>query len=241
MKKFLIASTALLALVACGEKKAADTTSGTASAVSAPAGTTWTETTSTSTYGGMVMGNPAAAVKLVEYGALTCSHCATFSEESGAELKAMVAKGTVSYEFRNFLLSPIDIPAALLARCAGPGPFFPISEQLFAAQSDWLGKTKEITEAEQTAWANYTPVQLTGILATKLGLDTFVQQRGISADKAKACLADAKAIDALTKMSQVGQSEFKVQGTPTFVINGLTAEATGDWATLKPKLIAAGA
>ena len=152
----------------------------------------------------------------------------------------MVAKGTLSYEFRNFLLSPIDIPAALLARCNGPAPFFPISEQLFAAQHDWLGKTKEITEAEQAAWANYTPVQLTGILATKLGLDTFVQQRGISAEKAKACLADATAIDALTKMSQVGQSEFKVQGTPTFVINGQTVENTADWATLKPKLIAAG-
>ena len=70
MKKILIASTVLLALAACGEKKATDANSST-TAVAAPTGTNWTETTSTSSYGGMVMGNPAAAVKLIEYGALT--------------------------------------------------------------------------------------------------------------------------------------------------------------------------
>lgn len=239
-KKVMLAATAILALAGCGEKTA-NKASEPAKTISAPAGSSWTETTSITSYGGMMMGNPNAPIKLVEYGALSCSHCAEFSEKSGTELRAMVNKGTLSYEFRTFMLGPIDIPASLLARCAGPGPFFPIAEQLYAAQADWLGKTRDISEAEQATYATMTPLQLSTTLATKLGLDTFVQQRGISSDQVKACLADGKATDALVKMSQVGQEEFKVQGTPTFVINGITVENTASWELLKPKLIDAGA
>ncbi len=238
--KLMLATSALLALAGCGEK-AANNASGQSATVAAPAGSSWAETTSATSYGGMLMGNPNAEIKLVEYGALSCSHCAEFSEASATELRAMINKGSVSYEFRNFILGPIDIPASLLARCGGPGPFFPITEQLFAAQGDWLGKTRDITEEDQKAYGAMTPIQLSATLATKLGLDTFVQQRGISSDQVKACLADAKATDALVKMTQIGQEEFKVQGTPTFVINGLTIENTASWELLKPKLIEAGA
>jgi protein-disulfide isomerase len=189
----------------------------------------------------MLMGNPNAAVKLIEYGALTCSHCAEFSEQSSVELKAMIDKGTVSYEFRTFLLNGLDVPAALLARCSGAGPFFPIAEQLFAAQRDWLGKAQALTAEDQKALQAMTPAQLPSALADKLGLVEFVRQRGIPEEKAKACLADAKAIDALVALTDKGVREFKVQGTPTFVINGVTQENTANWEALKPKLIDAGA
>ena len=38
-----------------------------------------------------------------------------------------------------------------------------------------------------------------------------------------------------------GVREFKVQGTPTFVINGVMQENTSSWGALKPKLMDAGA
>ena len=134
-----------------------------------------------------------------------------------------------------------DIPAALLARCSGAGPFFPLAEQLFAAQRDWLGKAQALTAEDQKALQAMTPAQLPSALADKLGLVEFVRQRGIPEEKAKACLADAKAIDALVAMTDKGVREFKVQGTPTFVINGVTQENTSNWELLKPKLIDAGA
>jgi protein-disulfide isomerase len=242
MKKLLLATSALLLITACNDKAAdkSGSSSG-ASAVTAPTGAKWTETTAVTPDGGMLMGNPNAAVKLIEYGALTCSHCAEFSEQSSVELKAMIDKGSVSYEFRTFLLNGLDIPAALLARCSGAGPFFPLAEQLFAAQRDWLGKAQALTAEDQKALQAMTPAQLPSALADKLGLVDFVRQRGIPEEKAKACLADAKAIDALVALTDKGVREFKVQGTPTFVINGVTQENTSNWELLKPKLIDAGA
>ncbi|NBR30977.1 MAG: DsbA family protein [Sphingomonadaceae bacterium] len=242
MKKLLIATSALMLLTACGSKTGTGASGDTGAApIAAPAGTKWSETTSVTPDGGMLMGNPNAPVKLIEYGALTCSHCAEFSEKSKVELKALVDKGTVSYEFRTFVLNQLDIPASLLAKCNGPASFFPLAEQLFASQRDWLGKTQDLTEADQQALQGMNPVQLTQALATKLGLVDFVQQRGVPAAKAQACIADAKAIDALAALTEKGMREFKVQGTPTFIINGVTQENTSAWDVLKPKLMDAGA
>jgi protein-disulfide isomerase len=238
----LLAIASVLVLAACD--KTADNAAApksTAAAVSAPAGTTWTETFAVTPEGGMLMGNPNAPVKLIEYGALTCSHCAEFSEKSKDALKAYVAKGTVSYEFRNYLLNVMDVPAALAARCGGPGPFFTIAEQLFADQRNWLGKAQAITPAEQQAWQSLAAEQLAPQLAAKLGLDSFVQQRGIGSEKIKACLADKTAIDQLGKMSETATKEFKISGTPTFIINGAVVPETSSWDLLEPKLTAAGA
>lgn len=242
MKKLLLATSALLLVTACNEKGAnTGAASGGGSGVAAPAGSKWSETTAVTPDGGMLMGNPNAPVKVIEYGALTCSHCAEFAEKSKDELKAMIDKGTVSYEFRTFMLNALDIPAALLARCNGAGTFFPIADQLFAAQRDWLGKAQAMTPADQQQLQGLSPAQLPAALADKLGLVEFVRQRGISEDKAKACLADKKAIDGLVALTDKGVREFKVQGTPTFIINGVTQENTATWEALKPKLIDAGA
>ena len=242
MKKLLLATSALLLVTACNDKAAeSGSASGGGSSIAAPAGTKWSETTAVTPDGGMLMGNPNAPVKFIEYGALTCSHCAEFAEKSKTELRAMIDKGTVSYEFRTFMLNALDIPAALLARCNGAGTFFPIADQLFATQRDWLGKAQAFTPADQQQLQGLSPAELPAALAEKLGLVEFVRQRGISEEKAKACLADAKAIDGLVSLTDKGVREFKVQGTPTFVINGVTQENTASWEALKPKLIDAGA
>jgi protein-disulfide isomerase len=235
--------TLALALAACGGDKSGNATgpaNSSAGAVSAPTGSSWAETASKTADGGFVIGNPNAAVKLIEYGALSCSHCAEFSEKSHDKLMGYVAKGTVSFEFRPFLLNVLDVPSSLLARCNGPLPFFTIAEQMYAAQRDWAGKAAEITPAEQQSWQSLPPEGLAPAVAAKLGLDTFVQQRGVSAEKAKACLSDKGAIDELTKIAEQGQKQFQISGTPTFVING-KAQPVNTWQDLEPLLIAAGA
>src|SRR3546814_8236510 len=76
------------------------------------------------------MGNPEAAIKIIEFASLTCSHCADFSENGFPALRdKYVNTGKVSYELRNFVRDPLDMTAALLARCAGAEPFFSLSEQ----------------------------------------------------------------------------------------------------------------
>ena len=239
-KMTILGAISLLALAGCD--KAADTSNKAAEApVASPAGTSWTETTSVTPDGGMLMGNPSALVKLVEYGALTCPHCAKFSEDSAEGLKALISKGTVSYELRTFLIHPQDVPASLLARCNGAGPFFAIAEQMFATQNDWLSKSSTITAADQQSWASMTPNQVAASIADKLGLVEFVQQRGIPADKAAACLADPEGVKTLEKIAKVATDEFKISGTPTFIINGQVVPSVTTWADLEPELKKAGA
>lgn len=241
MNKLMILG-AVSALALSGCNKAADTSATTAqTSVAAPAGTSWVETTSITPDGGMLMGNPSASVKLIEYGALSCPHCAKFSIDSAEGLKALISKGTVSYELRTFLIHPQDVPASLLARCNGAGPFFAIAEQMFATQNDWLSKSSTITAADQQSWASMTPNQVAASMADKLGLVEFVQQRGIPADKAKACLADAEGVKTLEKIAKVATDDFKITGTPTFIINGQVVPNANTWADLEPELKKAGA
>lgn len=236
----ILAVVSTLALAGCD--KAADAPANQlAPTVAAPAGSSWTETTSVTADGGMLMGNPAAPVKLLEYGALSCPHCAKFSLDSAEGLKALIAKGTVSYELRTFLIHPQDVPASLLARCNGAGPFFAIAEQMYATQNDWLSKSSTITAADQQAWATMTPNQVAASMADKLGLVEFVQQRGIPAEKAKACLADAEGIKTLEKIAKVATDDYKISGTPTFIINGRIVPNVTTWADLSPELVKAGA
>jgi protein-disulfide isomerase len=241
MIRTLSISALALSLAACGGGAGdANNATSTATNVAAPAGSAWADTASKTEAGGFVIGNPDAAVKLIEYGALSCGHCAEFSEKSHEKLMGYVTKGTVSYEFRPFLLNPLDVPATLLARCAGPRPFFTISEQMFAAQSEWLGRAQSITEEEQRAWQGMPPEQLAGTIAAKLQLDSFVQQRGVGSEQAKACLSDKAAIDELAKITQDGAKQFNITGTPTFIIDGKT-QTVNTWEELEPLLIAAGA
>ncbi len=231
-----------IALAACGGGGETGKTTSDTKAVAAPAGTSWSETTATTAWGGMVMGNPAAAVKLIEYGSLTCPVCAGFSNDSKSELRALVDKGTLSFEFRPFLVHGAqDLPPTLIARCNGAGTFFALSEQLFAAQQTWLTKLNTITPEEGRAFSTMKPVDGVNFLAGKMELVPFAQQRGISADKAKACLSDPQAIDALAKMSAKAGTEEEVSGTPTFFINDEKAEGAITWGQLKPRLIEAGA
>jgi protein-disulfide isomerase len=244
MKTFLTASLLPIALMsACS--KGTDPAGNTAEpskvvAVAAPSGTDWTATVTKTADGGYLMGNPAATVKLLEFGALSCPHCAKFSRESSEGLKALVTKGTVSYEFRPFLIHAQDVAASLLAACNGPAPFFAIAEQMYAKQEEW-NSAAAFTPEDQKAMQGMAPLQLAGMIASKMKLDTFVEQRGVSAAKAKACLTDQAALDALGKVSEQGQAQFKITGTPTFIINGQVVPDANTWEGIEPLLKSAGA
>lgn len=234
---------AAAALSGCNQDDAGNAAGSTSQAgpMAAPAGTSWTETVSKTADGGFIMGNPQAPVKLVEYASLTCSHCADFSKTASAELKEQfVAKGTVSYELRNYVRDPLDLAAALLSRCGGPGPYFAITEQMFTNQPALFAKLQTLGDAGYARIQALPQDQILPAIAKAGELDLFVQQRGIAADRANACLTDKAATDELIAMNDRANNEIKIQGTPTFLINGETVTDAGTWEALKPKLIAAG-
>ncbi len=230
-----------------GCNKAADNAASVApatpvAAVAAPAGHDWLSTVTATPEGGYRMGNPNAAVKLLEFAALSCPHCARFAKDSHDELRAMIATGKISYELRTYLIHPqLDMPASLLAPCNGPATFFPMAEQFFAHQDDWMSaeKMKRLTPDVQKGWTNMTPAQLAADVAERLDLVGFVGARGVSADKARACLADRAGADRLQKVLNSANDQYHITGTPTFILNGSVVADTNEWAILKPKVIAA--
>lgn len=242
IKTIMLAATAALALASCGGGDSASAPSGEPIAkVAAPAGKAWTDIVSKTEAGGYKMGNPDAKLQLVEYGAITCPGCAQFAAQSTEELNEMVNTGAVAFEFRPFLVHGIqDIPGFLLAQCSGPEAFFPLIDQLFAEQQNWLGKISSVTEADQQAMQKMSPPQISTLLATRMELIDFVKSRGISEDQAKSCLSDKAAIDGLIALTEKGTKDDGVSGTPFFLLNGAKLDG-GSWNVVKGKLVEGGA
>jgi protein-disulfide isomerase len=171
---------------------------------------------------------------------LTETVAAAFAAEGLPQLVSKYVKtGHVSLEFRNFVRDPADIAASLLARCGGETPFFTLTDQLFAAQNDWIAKLQAMTPADQQRLQNLSPQQAVGAMANQAGLVDFVRLRGIPEDKAKACLADEAALKKLVDMNAQASSKYQIAGTPSFLINDQVVPNSADWSTLEPAIRAA--
>jgi protein-disulfide isomerase len=145
----------------------------------------------------LTLGN-ADGVPIVEYGSLTCPHCAAFSREVMPKLKAAyIDTGKVHFIFREFSRNPLDVAAFVLARCVGDDKALATIDLLFAQQDKWA----------------FVDSPLEPLLAA-------VRPTGLSHDKATACLQDQSKADAMQKIVKTAEDVVKVQGTPTFVIDG---------------------
>ena len=236
----LMLATAALLATACNAEKGATTNAGaevTAAPVPAPNNGDWSTIVRKTAEGGFLMGNPNAKVKLVEYGSMTCGHCATFEEEGAKPLiDNYVKKGLVSYEFRNFVRDPFDMTASLLARCGGEAGFFGLTRNLFADQADWMGKAQQADQAQLQALQSMAPAQQFSTIADLAGLKQYASMRGVPRAKAEQCLANEAEANQLVQINSDAVTQFNVPGTPAFVINGALAENASNWAALEPKI-----
>lgn len=237
---------ALLLLAACSGSGSdagnSSTPAAPVAAAPAPAGQSWTETV-TKTAEGYLMGNPNAPIKLVEYGARTCPTCARFAQEGfGPLTQNYIASGKVSFEFRDFMVhGPSDIALALVGTCGTPATFFPILEQQYAAQEQFLTRLQTLSPSQQQALQSQSPSAQAATLAEAMGAIDFVKARGIAEPQARACLADAQKLAAVVKPTETAGAAGTVTGTPTFLINGEVVPNTLSWAQLEPALKRAGA
>jgi protein-disulfide isomerase len=247
MKQFLLLAATALTLAACNDSKPADS-AGTpageatvaAGAVAAPAGQNWVEVVAATPEGGFRMGNPNAKVKLVEFASLTCPHCREFHEAAAETIKSKyVASGNVSYEFRNFVLNGPDFAATVLARCQGETAFFGLLNAFFADQAGWTEPFSRIPKADQDALSKLPEDKAIARMAELGGLADYVKLRGIPRAKFDQCLADPAQVKAINDLRNQAVNEYKLTGTPSFIINGTVQEGNYTWADLEPKLQAA--
>jgi protein-disulfide isomerase len=197
----------------------------------------WTRIVVATPDGGFRMGNPAAPLKLVEYGSLTCPHCGHFAAEGmPALLQNYVKPGRVSFEFRNFVRDPYDMAAALISRCGGARSFFPLTEQVFRTQDQWTGRFASLTGDQYDAMNAMPELPRLARIASVSGLDLLAAHYGIPPARTKSCVSDPAGVARLTEIKRVAIARFKVDATPTFVINGVKADGAYAWNTLEPRL-----
>jgi protein-disulfide isomerase len=140
----------------------------------------------------------AKGVPVVEYGSVTCPHCAAFDKEVMPKLKAdYIDTGKVHFIFREFSRNPLDVGAFALARCVGDDKALATIDLLFATQDKWA----------------FVDKPLEPLLAS-------LRPTGLSHDKAFECLKDTKLTGAIQQIEKTGVDVVKIQGTPTFVIDG---------------------
>lgn len=211
-----------------------------ASALQAAPQGDWTQTVVETPEGGFRMGSPNAPVKLIEYGSLGCPTCARFETEGKAPLTARIRSGDVSFEFRNYVLSPADMAATLLSRCGGPSLYFRLNEAFLRSQTEWSARLQAAPEATLAEIAKLPPEQQMVSLARLAGLEAIAAKQGIAPAKAKQCLSDPAAIDRLVAMKRAAWATYRVRGTPTFVVNGQPAAGVHGWTALAPLLKAGG-
>ena len=209
-------------------------------AVPALAKQDWTMTIAATPQGGIRIGNPAAKFKIVEFASYTCGHCKAFHEAGLPALKAKyIATGKVSFEQRSFVRNGPDLAASLLVACQPAAPALAFAGQLFAEQDGWTKAFVEMTAADNQAITLLPQAQQPARLAAVAGLDRWATAHGLPLAKARACLVDTAAQDRLIAIRNDAMTNYKLEGTPAFGINGVPVPGVFDWTNLEPKLQAA--
>ena len=148
------------------------------------------------------LGSERAQVTLLEYGSLTCSHCADFNNQVLPKIKATyVDTGRVRYVFRAFPTPPMGLsyPLHSLARCAGPKAYHRVVDAFFQKQKVIFDAAQQGTGAKDAVYS------------------IFTEASGMNAAQADVCLRTQSHADAVNQQSVKGQ-EMGVQATPTLFI-----------------------
>ncbi len=236
-----IVAFACLAALPFGAADAAPSANSAPPAGTKPAAANWLDVIVATPEGGFRQGNPNAKVKLLEFGSLTCPHCAAFARGNVPTLRSQyVATGKVSYEYRPFLLNGVDFGPALLVRCQAPAAAIKLIDAFYEQQPQWtLPFTKPLPEDVQKRLSALPQEQQITAFAANGGLDTFMASRGMSRAKFDACTSDKAGIAKLEEIRTDADTNYGLTAVPTFVINGKTVPDTHDWSKLKPAIDAA--
>ena len=160
-------------------------------------------------------GSPDAKIQLIIYESLTCSHCADFHKNVYPDLKKnFIDKGYVKIEFRNFPLDIAALNASKIAHCKNDGKP-DILHFLFENQEQWA-KGSKIEDINSN---------LKKILDTK--------KYGINIDK---CIDNKKVEDHILEDRINAVKKFKLNATPTLIINNKKFDKQLNYKNLKKTL-----
>jgi protein-disulfide isomerase len=163
-------------------------------------------------------GDENAKIKIITYESLTCSHCANFHKDVYPELKRdFIDKGLVRIEFRHFPLDIAAFNASKISQCRNDGDS-EVLHYLYANQKKWMGGAR-------------TPVDI------DKNLGRYVKESmtfyNINMEE---CLNNKNLEDHVLNDRIEGVKKFKVNATPTIIINEKKFEKALNYKNLKKYL-----
>ena len=161
------------------------------------------------------VGNKDAKITIIAFESLTCSHCANFHKDVYPQLKEeYLDTGLAKIEFRHFPLGAMAFNAAKIAQCK-QSQSLEILESLYSGQQEW-NKGNTIEEANNH-------------------LKKYLQKQGFNINFEK-CINNKEIEDFVLKDRIEAAKKFKVNATPTIIINGKKFEKSLNYKNLKKSL-----
>ncbi len=163
----------------------------------------------------IVSGNKDAKITIIIYESLTCSHCANFHINVYPQLKEdYIDTGLAKIEFRNFPLDIAAFNASKIVQCKNDQSL-EILESLYSNQQAWVrGSTADVINQN---------------------LKEYIQKKGFVIDFEK-CVNDKEIEDFILNDRIEGTKTFKVNATPTIIINNKKFEKSLNYKNLKKSL-----
>ena len=163
----------------------------------------------------IISGNENAKITIIAYESLTCSHCANFHKDIYPQLKKeYIDTGLAKIEFRHFPLDIAAFNASKIAQC----------------KSDQSLEILKSLYSNQQAWVKGNTVE-----AINNNLKKFIEKEGFEIDFDK-CISDKEIEDFVLNDRIEGAKNFKVNATPTIIINDKKFEKSLNYKNLKKSL-----
>ena len=158
------------------------------------------------------IGKSDAKITIIIYESLTCSHCANFHINILPDLKReYIDTGIAKLEFRHFPLDVAAFNASKIAQCKNDGKS-EILNSLYLNQPKWI-KGKTVEEVNEN-------------------LKKFLMSENIKVDF-NTCTSDKNIEDFILNDRIEGAKKFKVNATPTIIINDKKFEKSLNYKNLK--------
>jgi len=161
------------------------------------------------------VGNKDAKITIIAYESLTCSHCANFHKDVYPELKEeYLDTGLAKIEFRHFPLDIAAFNAAKISQCKNDGDSV-ILNSLYFNQQKWV-KGTSVGDANEN-------------------MKKFLISENFDLDFEK-CINNKEIEEFVLNDRIDGVKKFKVNSTPTIIINNKKFEKTLNYKNLKKAL-----
>jgi len=163
----------------------------------------------------IISGNENAKITIIAYESLTCSHCANFHNDVYPQLKReYIDTGLAKIEFRHFPLDVAAFNASKITQCK-EDQSLKILESLYSNQQAWV-KGNTIEEVNDS-------------------LKKFIEKEGFKVNFEK-CINNKEIEDFILNDRIEGSKNFKINATPTIIINNKKFEKSLNYKNLKKSL-----